>query len=75
MLEQFDSDTLQVEDAMHKSVQTCELTDNLLTAAKLLRVGGVSGLVVVDANRKVVGVISRTDILDEFIRHLEPNAQ
>lgn len=65
----------QVEEAMHKAVQTCEPTDFLLTVAKLLRVGGVSGLVVLDENRKVAGVISRTDILDEFIRHLEPSTQ
>lgn len=64
----------KVGDAMHKSVQTCEPSDSILTAAKLLRVGGVSGLVVIETeNRKVIGVVSRSDILDEYIRTVEPS--
>jgi len=63
-----------VADAMRRAVETVEPTEPMLNVAKLLRVSGHQGLVVVHAGTKdqVVGVISRSDLLDEYIRLIEP---
>jgi len=56
------------------TIETVTLCDTILVVVKILRVQKINGLVVIDSdeNKKVVGVITRTDILDEFIRLLEP---
>eukprot|EP01126_Amoeba_proteus_P026916 TRINITY_DN2665_c0_g1_i4.p1 TRINITY_DN2665_c0_g1~~TRINITY_DN2665_c0_g1_i4.p1 ORF type:complete len:147 (+),score=19.86 TRINITY_DN2665_c0_g1_i4:133-573(+) len=62
----------KVSEAMHKSVYTVTPSDSLLSVAKLLRVSGVSGFPVVEeGTKKVIGVVSRTDMLDELIRLIE----
>lgn len=64
----------KVSEVMTKQVQTCLKTDTVVGAAKLMRVGAVSSLVVVDSDEtnRVIGVITRSDLIDELIRTLEP---
>jgi CBS domain-containing protein len=40
-----------------------------------MRVSGVNGLPVVDVQEKVIGVVTRTDLLDHLTRILEPVPQ
>jgi len=63
-----------VADIIRPNVETVTLSETILAVVKILRVRNTNGLVVIDSEetKKVVGVITRTDILDEFIRLLEP---
>ena len=65
----------KVGEIMTKPVQTVLKTNSVVEAAKLLRVGAVSSLVVVDSDEsnRCIGIITRSDILDQFIRTFEPN--
>ncbi|MGE5247225.1 MAG: CBS and ACT domain-containing protein [Verrucomicrobiota bacterium] len=56
-----------VEKVMTRKVITAMLTDTLEDAIELLYTFRVNALPVVDEGRKVVGVISRTDVLKAFI--------
>jgi acetoin utilization protein AcuB len=59
-----------VEKAMTRKVVTATLTDTLEDAIELLYTFKVNALPVVDGDGKVVGVISRTDVLQAFIEAL-----
>lgn len=63
-----------VADAMRRRVQTVEPSELLLNVAKLLRVGTISSLVVVEegSTDKPIGIVTRSDLLDEYIRLVEP---
>jgi len=62
----------KVEDIMTRSVITADETAPIVDAAKLLRVAKVGGLPVLNLDGKLVGIITRTDLLDHLIRILEP---
>ena len=67
----------KVSECMSKSVYTVTEDDSILTAAKLMRVSKRGALVVLSGNsggasKKVVGIITRVDLLDQLIRELEP---
>lgn len=61
----------KVESIMTKQVMTVELDTPIVEAAKLLRVSGY-GCVPVVQDKKLVGMCTRTDMLDQLIRTLEP---
>jgi acetoin utilization protein AcuB len=60
----------RVEKVMTRKVITATLTDTLEDAIDLLYSFKVNALPVVDGDGKVVGVISRTDVLQAFIEAL-----
>ncbi|HBY93429.1 MAG: CBS domain-containing protein [Ardenticatenaceae bacterium] len=62
----------RVEDIMTTSVTTIEPEAPIVEAAKLIRVAHVGGLPVVDENDRLVGIVTRTDLVDHLIRLLEP---
>jgi acetoin utilization protein AcuB len=59
-----------VEKVMTRKVVTATLTDTLEDAIELLYTFKVNALPVVDGGGKVVGIISRTDVLQAFIEAL-----
>lgn len=59
--------TTPVEKVMTRKVVTATLTDTLEDAIELLHAFQVNALPVVDGDGKVVGVISRTDVLKAFL--------
>jgi acetoin utilization protein AcuB len=59
-----------VEKVMTRKVITALLTDTLEDAIELLYTFRVNALPVVDGDGKVVGIISRTDVLQAFIEAL-----
>ena len=59
--------TTTVEKVMTRKVVTATLTDTLEDAIELLHAFQVNALPVVDGDGKVVGVISRTDVLKAFL--------
>jgi acetoin utilization protein AcuB len=59
-----------VEKVMTRKVVTASLTDTLEDAIELLYRFKVNALPVVDGQGKVVGIISRTDVLQAFIEAL-----
>jgi len=56
---------LRVEDYMTRRVVTVTPDTPILVAAKLMLENHISGLPVVDASARVVGIISETDLLRE----------
>jgi CBS domain-containing protein len=63
----FDATNLTAADVMTRDVVTVRPNDSLRRAAQIMLERGVSGLPVVEANGRVVGVISEADL----IRHDE----
>jgi CBS domain-containing protein len=63
----FDASDLTAADVMTREVVTVRPNDSLRRAAQLMLERGISGLPVVEANGRVVGVISEADL----IRHGE----
>lgn len=64
----------KVADMMHVSVVTIDSDAPIVDAAKLIRVRGVGGLPVVQAGtRTVIGVCTRSDLIDHLIRLMEPS--
>jgi len=59
--------TTPVEKAMTRKVVTATMTDTLEDAIVLLHDFRVNALPVVDAEGKVVGIITRTNVLEAFI--------
>lgn len=64
-----------VEEIMRTVLHTIEQDEPIVEAAKLMRVARVGGLPVVDAQDRLVGVVTRTDLVDHLIRILEPAAE
>lgn len=64
--------THRVDDIMTTSLTTIEPDAPIVEAAKLMRVARVGGLPVVDDNDRLVGIVTRTDLVDHLIRLLEP---
>lgn len=62
----------RVEEIMTTSLTTIEPDAPIVEAAKLMRVAHVGGLPVVDENDRLVGIVTRTDLVDHLIRLLEP---
>lgn len=62
----------RVEEIMTTSLTIIEPEAPIVEAAKLMRVAHVGGLPVVDENDQLVGIITRTDLVDHLIRLLEP---
>jgi predicted transcriptional regulator len=60
-----------VSQFMNAAPQTCCDSDSILLAAKMLRVADCSSLVVVDDSNAVVGIVTRSDLLDEYIRLIQ----
>jgi CBS-domain-containing membrane protein len=62
-----------VHECMSTSVHTVNATDTILTACKLMRVSKRGALpVVTEDSKKVVGIVTRLDLMDHLIRVLEP---
>ena len=59
---------IQVQDVMARPVVSCELEDDLATVEKLMRDNKIRRVPVCDANRKLVGVVSLSDIAMESER-------
>jgi len=62
----------KVSEIMHQGVITVDDDAPIVEAAKLMRVSSVGGLPVVNKAGDVIGIISRTDLLDQLIRMVEP---
>jgi len=58
---------------MTKSVITVRESDPIVQAAKMMRVSRVGALPIVDDADNVVGIVTRTDMLDQLIRITEPS--
>ncbi|KAG2378385.1 hypothetical protein C9374_008528 [Naegleria lovaniensis] len=56
---------------MTRSVISVKENDSVLEAAKMMRVSRIGALPIVDDNDNVVGIITRTDMLDQLIRVLD----
>jgi CBS domain-containing protein len=54
---------LRLRDAMSRSVLTCKATDSLASAESVMRKGQVRRLPVVDAEGKLIGVLSLNDLV------------
>jgi CBS domain-containing protein len=65
---------LKVGECMHnEAMVTVEEDTPILEAVKLIRVSGVGGLPVTEGDSmKIVGICTRTDLIDHLIRVLEP---
>jgi len=61
-----------VGEIMHTALHTIEETAPVVEAAKLMRVARVGGLPVVNRDGNLVGIITRSDLIDHLIRILEP---
>lgn len=64
-----------VKEIMHTAVHTIEDTAPVVEAAKLMRVARVGGLPVLNEQNNLVGIITRSDLIDYLIRLLEPVAE
>ncbi len=62
----------RVGEIMHTALHTIEETAPVVEAAKLMRVARVGGLPVVNRTGNLVGIITRSDLIDHLIRILEP---
>jgi acetoin utilization protein AcuB len=61
-----------VQECMNPIVMTIDDDATVVEAAKLIRVRGVGGLPVVNKNGDLVGMITRSDLIDHLIRVLAP---
>ncbi|MDQ7029952.1 MAG: CBS domain-containing protein [Ardenticatenia bacterium] len=61
-----------VGEIMHTAIHTIEASAPVVEAAKLMRVARVGGLPVVNQAGDLVGIITRSDLIDHLIRLLEP---
>ena len=64
-----------IEEIMRTALHTVEADERIVDAAKLMRVARVGGLPVTDSHERLVGIITRTDLVDHLIRILEPAAE
>ncbi|EGC32266.1 hypothetical protein DICPUDRAFT_95316 [Dictyostelium purpureum] len=62
----------KVSSIMKQNPVTIEDYSPVVDAAKLMRVSNVGGLPVVDKNGKLIGMVTRSDLLDCLIKILEP---
>jgi CBS domain-containing protein len=64
----------KVSECMSTNIHTVNENDTILVAAKLMRVSKRGALPVMSATnpKKIVGIITRIDMLDHLIRILEP---
>ena len=53
----------KASDIMTKNVITCAPTDSIQVAARLMYLNGLSGLPVLDADDKVIGIITEQDLI------------
>ncbi|MBM4268863.1 MAG: CBS domain-containing protein [Deltaproteobacteria bacterium] len=60
--------TVEVESAMSRTVHSCRAQDSLASAENLMRAAQVRRLPVVDAEERVVGILSLSDIAREYAR-------
>ncbi len=63
---------LLASSIMTKNVFTVKESDSVLEAAKIMRVSRIGALPIVNDADQVVGIITRSDMLDQLIRTLEP---
>ncbi|MCE4624311.1 MAG: CBS domain-containing protein [Desulfurococcales archaeon] len=70
-------DTIRVAEVMNRDVITIEPTKSIKTAAKLMLKYKIGGLPVVDAENRLIGIITKTDLLrafaDRFRGHYKVN--
>jgi CBS domain-containing protein len=59
----FDTSNLTAADVMSRNIVTVRPTDTLREAAHIMLERGISGLPVIDATGKVVGVVSEADLI------------
>nr|WP_290665162.1 CBS domain-containing protein [Ardenticatena sp.] len=64
----------RVSEIMRTVLITIEADAPIVEAAKLMRVARVGGLPVVDEDGALVGILTRSDLIDHLIRLLEPVA-
>jgi CBS domain-containing protein len=64
--------SVKVGDAMSRPLRSCSETDTIVEAAKLMRVQNVSSLAIENKQGFVIGIITRSDLLDQLIRIYEP---
>ncbi len=57
---------LIVNDLLEKNLVTIEKSDDLAKAASLMIKQKISGIPVLDSNRKLIGIVSKTDIVRAF---------
>ncbi|RME09727.1 MAG: CBS domain-containing protein [Ardenticatenia bacterium] len=62
----------RVSEIMRTVLITIEADEPIVEAAKLMRVARVGGLPVVERNGALVGILTRSDLIDHLIRLLEP---
>merc|ERR1711941_228907 len=62
----------KVGEIMRSSVTTVTEDASIVEAAKMMRVSNVGGVPVLDKQGQLVGIITRTDMIDHLIRVLEP---
>lgn len=62
---------LPVEAVMTQEVYTAKPTDTLLSAALCMRTAKISALPVVDETKKLVGILTQTDLLSALISLLQ----
>lgn len=65
---------LKVKDMMTRNVKTCGLNDKIGHVADLMIEGRVHALPVLDANGKVVGIVTSTDLL-KYLRREQESAK
>ncbi|MBQ9377499.1 MAG: CBS domain-containing protein [Schwartzia sp.] len=64
---------MQARDLMTKEVVTIGPKTTVMEAARFLRERGVSGLPVVDENRRILGIVTERDVLLKRIAPTEPD--
>lgn len=64
-------DSCPIEWVMSKDLYTCKKEDSILKVCKEIRKYDIIAMPVIDDNKKVIGVISIEDLLDEYINYLE----
>jgi len=70
VLEQFHAH--KVREIFKTAVVTIEEDSPIVDAVKLMRVANVGGLPVLNDKGDLVGIVTRSDLLDQLIRLLEP---